>query len=137
MNTEELPIPSPYELSDEVEQLPRKVVLRHYRQPMQQMRDKGYSFREIAEYFAEKLVVEVNRNQVVYLLSEDPSVIENENKEDEEENELDHEDTQAYVAATNFTLPPPLMAPPPQAETAPTPVPSSKKTRKPKTKAKS
>ncbi len=119
----------------EVADLPRKVVLRHYRQPMDDMRSKGYSFREIADFFAEKLGIEVNRSQVVYLLSEDPRVIEYENEEDDKEAEEDHYESLAIsepIVSYTPPAPPPAL---PQAETAPTPVPSSKKTRKPKIKA--
>jgi hypothetical protein len=124
----------------EVSELPHKVVLRHYRQPMDAMRSKGYSFREIAEFFAEKLGVEVNRNQVVYLLSEDPSVIEFENKEDDEEAEIDHCESLAISSpAASFTPSTPPPEPPlvpPLVESASDLAKPSKKASKPKKKAK-
>ncbi len=113
MNNDETSLPTPDEVADQVHELPPKVVLRRYGNSMHNMRMKGYTFREIAEWFTKTLGVEVNRNQVVYLLSEDPSVIAHENEVDEEEARLDQDEVEAYSLPTLTTSPasPPVSAP--------------------------
>lgn len=118
MNDEEINIPSPDDVECQIDELPPKVVLRRYRHAMGKMRYKGYTFREIAEFFAKALGVEVNRNQVVYLLTEDPMVIAHENEQDEEEDIQDHYEAMAYsqpIQSTTQPLPPEQPSEPPPA----------------------
>ncbi len=63
--------------------MPPKVPLKDYREALCGLREKGYSFQEIANWISELLGVEVNRNQVVYVVNMDP-LIQNEEDENEE-----------------------------------------------------
>ncbi len=67
-------LPDPRLLAEEAEVMPPKLPLRNYRDSMMSLRDKGYSYREIAEWLAERLGIEVNRNQVAYVVAADPAV---------------------------------------------------------------
>jgi hypothetical protein len=91
MNSDERDLPSPDALEDEVHLMPPKVPLRHYYGALKAMRDKGYSYAEVAQWISQKLGLEISRNKVAYLLNTPAHVLE---AEDEEE-ALDEMDDQA------------------------------------------
>jgi hypothetical protein len=80
MNPDELP--DPMLLERLAEEAPPKVPLRDYRTAMQALREKRYSYQDIANWMSEHLNVEVSRSQVSYILNAPPDVLQQE--EDEE-----------------------------------------------------
>lgn len=94
MNSDELNFPDPDELVREAGAMPPKVPLRDYFEALSAMRDKGYSYAEIAQWISEKLGVEISRNRVAYVLNTPPEV------QDAEEHAEDMED-QADEAEEN------------------------------------
>ncbi len=97
--------------------MPPKINLRNYQGALQKMRDKGYSFREIALWATETLGIEVNRSQVVYILTADPVALGVDDAHEEEENMQDAKDEHEMAETTflepnavpvDFELPPTL-----------------------------
>ena len=76
----------------EAESMAIKVPLGDYRAAMQLMKDKGYSYREVAEWISEKLGVQITRHKVAYVLNTDPMVQELEDREEHDEKMMDEHD---------------------------------------------
>jgi hypothetical protein len=82
MPTEDADFTPPQVLQEEALGMPSKVPLKDYREVMETLRDKGYSYQEIADWLGERLGVEINRHQIVYVVNMDPFI---QNEEDENE----------------------------------------------------
>jgi hypothetical protein len=111
---EEVIPPSPEEAFEKAVDMPVKINLRGYYYAFQKLRDKNYTLREIAEWATETLGVEVNRNQVVYVLAADPDALADDEDQENEEAKLDAEDEEAMAATTSFVpsgVPPHLHTP--------------------------
>lgn len=80
MNPEDIEIPSPEEVLEEVENMGRKVHLGSYRESLEAMRNKGYSYAEIAAWFSKRLDAEITRSQVSYVINA-PAVVQDEDAE--------------------------------------------------------
>lgn len=88
MNPDDLPDPDV--LDQLAEEAPVKVPLRDYRSAMFKLREKNYSYQEIAKWLTENLGVSVTRNQVSYIINATPDDL----LEDEMEDREDAEDEQ-------------------------------------------
>ncbi|MEO6002287.1 MAG: hypothetical protein ABIZ04_21160 [Opitutus sp.] len=89
-------LPDPRELEMEAESMPAKVPLADYRAAMQAMKDKGYSYREVAEWIEKKLGVQITRHQVAYVLNIDPMIQELEERAEHDEKMMDDHDEQTF-----------------------------------------
>lgn len=84
-------LPDPMILEKLAEEAPPKVPLRDYVSAMQTLREKRYSYQEIADWMQAQLGVEVTRSQVSYYLNAPPDVLEAEEMQERIE---DHEENQ-------------------------------------------
>lgn len=82
MNSEECVLPEPQELEAKAEAMPPKVRLGLYVSAMLSLRQKDYSYQDIADWLTEELGVPIKRGQVSYVLNT-PAVV----QEEEERNE--------------------------------------------------
>lgn len=89
MNNDDLDFPPPEIVEQAADELPPKPPLRDYRTAMISLREKGYSYQEIAEWLSKTLGVSVKRNQVSYVVNTDPHVQDLEDREEAEEDEAD------------------------------------------------
>ncbi len=84
-------LPDPMIIEKLAEEAPPKVPFRDYLNAMQTLREKRYSYQEIADWMQAQLGVEVTRSQVSYYLNAPPDVLEAEEMqeriEDNEENQ--------------------------------------------------
>ena len=87
MNPEELDFPPPEVIEQAADDMPPKPPLREYRSAMISLREKGYSYQEIAAWLSEKLGAPIKRNQVTYVVNTDPLVQDIEEREETEEDE--------------------------------------------------
>src|SRR6266540_1197412 len=88
-------LPDPRELEMEAESFPKKVPLADYRRAMQALKDKGYSYREVAEWIEKKVGVPITRHQVAYVLNTDPTIQELDEREEHDEQMMDEHDEQS------------------------------------------
>lgn len=72
MNTEESEFPQPEVLEEAADEMPRKVPLQSYKHAMLKLREKGYSYQEVAVWISKQLDVPVTRNQVAYVVNMEP-----------------------------------------------------------------
>lgn len=89
MNPEDIELPPPEALDDAADMMPIKVPLKDYRSAMQKLRDKNYSYQEIAKWMSDSLGVKVSRNQVAYVLTTDPMVQDLEEADEAAEDEAE------------------------------------------------
>jgi cation transport regulator ChaC len=68
--------------------MPRKVPLQSYKHAMLKLREKGYSYQEVAVWLSKQLDVPVTRNQVAYVVNMEPDL-----EQEEAEAEREAEDT--------------------------------------------
>lgn len=83
MNSEDMPFPSADELHLRAEAMPPKPPLRKYRKTMQSIKDKGYSYQDIADWMSKQLGVPIKRNQVSYMLTTSSLVLDAEEETDD------------------------------------------------------
>lgn len=79
----------PHHINAEAEELPRKIALVDYRPGMISMRQKGYSFQDIADWLSEKLGQKITRHQISYVVSNDPRIQEFENSQEDLEDHIE------------------------------------------------
>ncbi len=116
MSNEEYLLQSPETVFERALKMPPKVNLRDYLEAMEALRDKGYSYREIADWLAEMLGVEINRGQVVYLLNAHPAALDMEAEQEQAEEDLDRRDEASIDAPYSIT---PASTPSPLPEPSP------------------
>ena len=77
----------PRDLEEIANSMPIKVNVRHYISAMRRLREKRYSFGDIATWMTEHLGVEITRSQVTYALNTPPEIL----AEDEEQEAMEDE----------------------------------------------
>jgi hypothetical protein len=83
MNSEEYVLPEPQELEAKAEAMPPKIRLSLYFSAMASLRQKDYSYQDIADWLTEELGVPIKRGQVSYVLNT-PAVIQEEEEREED-----------------------------------------------------
>jgi hypothetical protein len=74
MNPEEPEFPPADAVEREAEEMPLKLPLRNYKRAMDILREKGYSYQEVADWISKQLGVTVTRNQAAYIINLDPDI---------------------------------------------------------------
>jgi hypothetical protein len=96
MRPKKITFPAREIIERQAAEMPPKVPLWDYRAAMEELRDKGYSYGEIADWISDRLGVTVTRNRVAYVINAHPLAQEKEEKEDEEEELADEAEESQY-----------------------------------------
>ena len=80
---------SPESLENEASEMPEKIDLLDYRGSMITMREKGYSYQEVAKWLSEKLGISITRNKIAYVVNTDPTLQDIENQEESIQDEME------------------------------------------------